>query len=202
MLVSFIVLYLLASIAIGLLAARRVHNTADFAVAGRTLPLAMSSSPPPSPPGSAPRRCWARRPLRQGGLGGGGRPVRRRAVPGAGGRVLRAQALRDGPLTIGDYYRRRFGRTVEVLCSPSSSQLPGLGGAQVTALGLVFNLLSSGAIPLAWGMVIGTLIVLVYTLYGGMWSVALTDFVQMIVMVVGLVLIAWFAGDWRAAPAR
>ena len=39
MLVSFIVLYLLASIAIGLFAARRVHYTADYAVAGRTLPL-------------------------------------------------------------------------------------------------------------------------------------------------------------------
>jgi Na+/proline symporter len=203
MLVSFIVLYLLASIAIGLLAARRVHNTADYAVAGRTLPLAVSS-PPPSPPGSAPRRCWARRRASSRRAGRhGGRPVRRRAVPGAGGRVLRAQALRDGHLTIGDYYRRRFGRTVEVLCSAIIifSYL-GWVGAQVTALGLVFNLLSSGAIPLAWGMVIGTLIVLVYTLYGGMWSVALTDFVQMIVITVGLVLIAWFAGDWRAAPAR
>ena len=39
MLVTFIVLYLLASVVIGLLAARRVHNTADYAVAGRSLPL-------------------------------------------------------------------------------------------------------------------------------------------------------------------
>ena len=41
MLVTFIVLYLLVSVAIGLLAARRVHNTADSAVAGRSLPLAV-----------------------------------------------------------------------------------------------------------------------------------------------------------------
>ena len=41
MLVTFIVLYLLVSVAIGLLAARRVHNTADYAVAGRSLPLAV-----------------------------------------------------------------------------------------------------------------------------------------------------------------
>ena len=34
-----------------------------------------------------------------------------------------------------------------------------------------------------------------YTLYGGMWSVALTDFVQMIVIVLGLVAIAWRASD-------
>ena len=66
-------------------------------------------------------------------------------------------------------------------------------GAQITALGLVFNLLSQGAISLAWGMTIGTLAVLVYTLYGGMWSVAMTDFVQMIVITLGLLAIAWFA---------
>ena len=36
---------------------------------------------------------------------------------------------------------------------------------------------------------------LVYTLFGGMWSVALTDFIQMIVLVIGLSVIAVFAGD-------
>ncbi len=41
MLLSFIVLYLLVSIGVGLYAATRVHNTADYAVAGRSLPLAV-----------------------------------------------------------------------------------------------------------------------------------------------------------------
>ena len=41
MLLTFIALYLLASVAIGLYAARRVKNTADFAVAGRHLPMYM-----------------------------------------------------------------------------------------------------------------------------------------------------------------
>ena len=39
MLIWFVALYLLASIAIGLFAATRVHNAKDFAVAGRSLPL-------------------------------------------------------------------------------------------------------------------------------------------------------------------
>jgi len=39
MLVWFVVLYLMVSIGIGLFAATRVHNTKDFAVAGRHLPL-------------------------------------------------------------------------------------------------------------------------------------------------------------------
>ena len=39
MLIAFVVLYLLASVAIGLFAAKRVKNTADYAVAGRSLAL-------------------------------------------------------------------------------------------------------------------------------------------------------------------
>ena len=68
-------------------------------------------------------------------------------------------------ITIGDYYRQRYGRVVEVLCSLIIifSYL-GWVGAQITALGLVFNLLSQGAVSLTMGMVIGTLVVLVYTL--------------------------------------
>ena len=41
MLMTFIVLYLLVSLGIGLYAAKRVKNTADYAVAGRSLPLAV-----------------------------------------------------------------------------------------------------------------------------------------------------------------
>ena len=56
MLVTFIVLYLLASIAIGLYAATRVHNTADYAVAGRSLPLAVVLTASPAIAEAAPKR--------------------------------------------------------------------------------------------------------------------------------------------------
>ena len=67
--------------------------------------------------------------------------------------------------------------------------------AQVTALGLVFNVLSAGTISVSLGMVIGTVSILAYTLFGGMWAVAVTDFMQMIILVVGLTTIAVFAGN-------
>jgi SSS family transporter len=106
-------------------------------------------------------------------------------------------------ITLGDYYRQRFGRLIEVLCSIMiiASYL-GWVGAQVTALGLVFHLLAPATISVAAGMVIGTLVVLVYTLFGGMWSVALTDFMQMIVIAIGLLLIAWFAADLAGGAGR
>ena len=39
MLLWFVIAYLMVSVGIGLWAATRVHNTKDFAVAGRSLPL-------------------------------------------------------------------------------------------------------------------------------------------------------------------
>jgi Na+/proline symporter len=44
-------------------------------------------------------------------------------------------------------------------------------------------------------MVIGVVSILAYTLFGGMWSVAITDFIQMIILVVGLSILAVFAAD-------
>ncbi len=197
MLVTFIVLYLLASIAIGLYAATRVKNTADYAVAGRSLPLAVVIATTFATWFGSETVLGVPAKFVGSNLGG--------IVEdpfGAGmclvlvGLFFARKLYLRNIITIGDYYRQRYGSLIEVLCSLIIifSYL-GWVGAQVTALGLVFNLLSQGAISLAWGMVIGTLVVLVYTLYGGMWSVALTDFVQMIVITLGLLAIAWYAAD-------
>jgi len=204
MLVTFIVLYLLVSIAIGLLAARRVRNTADYAVAGRSLPLAVVIATTFATWFGAETVLGAPAQFVKEGLHG--------TVEdpfGAGlclvlvGLFFARKLYAMNIITIGDYYRRRFGRVVEVLCS-SIIILSYLGwvAAQITALGLVFSILSGGAIALSWGMVIGTAVVLIYTLYGGMWSVALTDFVQMIVIVAGLLAIAWYAADIAGGAGR
>jgi Na+/proline symporter len=105
-------------------------------------------------------------------------------------------------LTLGDFYRQRFGHKVEVIAGIAIA-LSYLGwvSAQVTALGLVFNVLSDGQITQAQGILIGAAIVLMYTLYGGMWSVALTTFVQMIVIVIGLIYISTLLADMTGGVA-
>jgi Na+/proline symporter len=45
------------------------------------------------------------------------------------------------------------------------------------------------------GMIVGTLAVLVYVVIGGFLAVAWTDFIQMIVLVIGLSVIAFFSAD-------
>jgi len=61
MLVTFVVAYLLVTIAIGLLAARRVHGAKDYLVAGRSLPLYMNVATV-LPPGLAQKRSCRSRP--------------------------------------------------------------------------------------------------------------------------------------------
>ncbi len=197
MLLTLVILYLLVTIAIGLWAAKRVKNTADFAIAGRHLPLVMIVTTTFATWFGSETVLGIPAKFVQTGLNG--------VVEdpfGAGsclilvGLFFAAKLYRMTLLTISDYYRERYGRVVEVACS-FIIILSYLGwvSAQVTALGLVFNLLSAGTISIPVGMVIGTASILAYTLFGGMWSVAVTDFIQMIILVVGLSIIAWFAAD-------
>ena len=195
MLLTLVFFYLLVTIAIGLWAAKRVKNTADFAIAGRHLPLVMIVT--------TTFATWFGSETVLGipakFIGGGLNGIVEDPF-GAGtclilvGLFFAAKLYKMTLLTISDYYRERYGRTVEVVCSLIII-LSYLGwvSAQVTALGLVFNLLSAGAISIPAGMLLGTASILAYTLFGGMWSVAVTDFIQMIILVVGLSIIAFFA---------
>ncbi len=56
MLIWFVIIYWVVSVGIGLWAALRVKNTADFAAAGIAF-LCPSSPLQSSPPGLAPKRC-------------------------------------------------------------------------------------------------------------------------------------------------
>ncbi len=196
MLLTLVIAYLLVTIAIGLVAAKRVKSSADFAIAGRHLPLAMIVTTTFATWFGSETVLGIPAKFVNSGLNG--------VVEdpfGAGsclilvGLFFAGKLYRMNLLTISDYYRERYGRSVEVICSIiiMVSYL-GWVSAQVTALGLVFNLLSDGAISMPLGMTIGVVSVLAYTLFGGMWSVAITDFMQMIILVVGLTTLAVFAG--------
>ena len=197
MLLTLVIAYLLVTIAIGLLAAKRVKSSADFAIAGRHLPLAMIVTTTFATWFGSETVLGIPAKFVNSGLNG--------VVEdpfGAGsclilvGLFFAGKLYRMNLLTISDYYRERYGRSVEVICSIiiMVSYL-GWVSAQVTALGLVFNLLSDGVISMPLGMTIGVVSVLAYTLFGGMWSVAITDFMQMIILVVGLATLAVFAGN-------
>ena len=197
MLLTLVIVYLLVTIGIGLYAGRRVKTTSDFAIAGRHLPLVMIVTTTFATWFGSETVLGIPAKFVNNGLNG--------VVEdpfGAGtclvlvGLFFAGKLYKMTLLTISDYYRERFGRSVEIVCS-LIIMLSYLGwvSAQVTALGLVFNLLSANAISIPAGMAIGVVSILAYTLFGGMWSVAVTDFIQMIILVVGLAILAVFAGN-------
>src|SRR3989304_373369 len=192
MLIWFVILYLLLSVGIGLYASTRVHNSRDFVVAGRNLPLPIVTATVFATWFGAETVLGISAAFVKEGLGG---VV---AYPFGASMCLILAGLFFAPLlyrmnllTIGDYYRARYNRTVELIMT-ICIMISYLGwvSAQVTALGLVFNVASGGAGTRQTGMFIGTAIVLAYTMFGGMWSVALLDFVQMTVIMAGMLLIA------------
>ena len=196
-LIGFVMLYMLLTIAIGIYAALRVNNTNDYALAGRSLPLPMVVT--------ATFATWFGS---ETILGLPGRFIESgidgviEEPFGSGmalilvGMFFAQKLYKLNILTIGDYYRQRYGRTIEVLCT-IFIVLSYLGwvAAQVAALGLVINLITEGMVSVSAGMAIGTLVVLIYTMFGGMWSVAITDFFQMIIIICGLAIILFFASD-------
>jgi len=192
-LVTFVILYLIISVAIGLYAARMVHNSADYANAGRSLPLYIVIATVFATWFGSETVLGIPAKFASEGLRGVVEdPFGASLCLIFVGLFLARKLYRLNLLTIGDYYRFRYNKVVEVIVSLCIviSYL-GWVSAQITALGLVFNILSQGAISMPMGMVMGATIVLMYTLFGGMWSVALTDFFQMTIIVIGLLYITY-----------
>lgn len=191
MLLWFVIAYWIVSVGIGLYAATRVRNTKDFVVAGRHLPFhIVTATVFATWFGSETVLGIPATFLKQNLNGVVADPFGSSLCLILVGLFFAAPLYRMNLLTIGDFYKKRFGRTVEVMTT-LAIVLSYLGwvGAQINALGLVFNVVSHGTITKLAGMWIGSATILVYTLFGGMWAVAITDFLQMIIIVLGMLYI-------------
>src|SRR3954466_4736854 len=204
MLIAFVGLCLAVTIGIGLWAAKRVHSSKDYVVAGRSLPLYMNTATVFATWFGAETVLSVSAEFAKSGLGG------IIADPFGSSFCLVIVALffarafyRMDLLTIGDFYRKRYGRSMEFGTSViiSISYL-GWTAAQMTALGLAFSTLSGGALSLEAGIVLGAVVVLGYTIWGGMWSVALTDLFQSVMIIAGVGIIAWVVGEMAGGAGK
>ncbi|MEO0316635.1 MAG: hypothetical protein RL404_312 [Pseudomonadota bacterium] len=189
----FVILYWVISVGIGLYAARYVNSSSDFALAGRSLPMYVVTATVFATWFGSETVLGIPATFLKEGLGGVvSDPFGSSLCLIFVGLFFARKLYRMNLLTIGDFYKQRYGRAVEVLVTLCIviSYL-GWVAAQIKALGLVFSVVSGGYITPEAGMLIGAGSVLIYTLMGGMWSVAITDFLQMIIIVVGMLYIGW-----------
>jgi solute:Na+ symporter, SSS family len=203
-LIIFVAFYLAVTIAIGLVAARRVQNSADYMVAGRSLPLYMNMATVFATWFGAETVLSVSATFAKDGLGGiPGDPFGASVCLVLAALLFAKLFYRMNLMTIGDFYKQRYGKGVEVITSFAivASYL-GWTSAQMTALGLVIHVLSGGAVALNTAILMGAAVVLVYTIFGGMWSVAFTDLFQTVVIIIGLSLVAWLVSDMAGGTKK
>jgi Na+/proline symporter len=197
MLLTFVALYLLASIGVGLFAGMRVHNSKDFAVAGRHLPLPVVTATVFATWFGAEAIFGVSATFATEGLRGVvADPFGASMCLVLAGVFFARYLYRLNILTLGDFFRLRYGRGIEVLTTLAiMASYLGWVSAQVKALGLIIYVVTEGAVSQETGMLLGTLVVLTYTTLGGMMSVAILDFVQMGIILGGMLFIAWLVSE-------
>lgn len=184
--VFFILLYSFLTIGIAFYASRKVHTAKDFILAGRSLPIPISTF--------ALFATW----FGSETILGASSEMAEKGFPGVIqepfgaalclfllGVFFARPLYRMNILTLGDFFRIRYGRTMEIV-SGICLVLSYIGwiAAQMVALGIIINAVLG--ISIFYGIIAGSFLVVFYTYLGGMWSVSLTDFVQTIMILVGL----------------
>jgi len=182
-------IYLLAMIVIGVAVARRAGTQDDFIVAGGKLPLWIC----------VPTiiATWFGGGIMLGAAGTGYQGGFLASISSPFGssltmiligfffvRTLRRMKL----LTVGDFFESRFGRLAAVIASAALLlAIIGWIGGLMVAFGYIFQTMTS--VPMEIGILAGGVIVIGYTAIGGMWAVALTDVVQIVIITIGLLVL-------------
>lgn len=191
MLIACVILYMAATVAVGLYASKNVKGSADFMVAGRSLPFYMNFACVFATWFGAETALSVSSNFAASGLNHvSGDPFGASLCLVLVAFFFARTFYRLNLLTIGDYYHLRYGKFVEVITSLGiASSYLGWTSAQLSALGLVIDILFP-QLTLTQSIVIGAAIVTLYTLSGGMWSIALTDVLQTAAIVIGLLIVA------------
>ncbi len=184
-----IIVYMIGMYAIGIFAKGKVENEEDYLVAGRRLPFSLATLTLLATWFGAETLLTTPGEVVEDGL-----RVTALDPIGVGlclviaGIFIAGPMWRMGLLTFGDFFRVKFGRAAELLASlilvPSYF---GWVAAQFLALAEVMHLFFGW--EYSWGLVVIAVVGTGYTLLGGMWSVTLTDAVQMAFIFFGLLVL-------------
>jgi solute:Na+ symporter, SSS family len=185
-----IIVYLIVTVVIGYWASRKVKTSSDFMLAGRSLPLLLSSSALFATWFGSETVFGASSEFLKGGLYSVIEdPFGAALCLVLFGLFFARKLYSMNLLTLGDFFKVRFGKRTELAASvfivPS---YVGYIAAQLLAMGLILNVVTGMAV---WqGVIISALVVTFYTYIGGMWAISITDFIQSVIIIGGLLVLA------------
>ncbi len=184
-----VLVYVLLQFAIGVWVSRQIATERDYINAGRRLGLLIASF--------SVFATWFGAEVIVGAAGA----VYTKGLPGATldpfgyavaliivGLTIAAPLWKRGYVTFADFFRDRYSVSVERLAVVLI--LPGpliWGAAQIRAFGQVMG--SVADVSLVTGIIIATVFVIAYTVLGGLLADALTDFIQAVAVILGLVVL-------------
>lgn len=191
MVILFIIIFVVVNLYVGLIAARLVRTPEDYLLAGRRLPFALVTATLFATWFGSETILGASSEFVQGGL----LAVIRDPFGAAlclllVGMIYARPLYKLNLLTLGDFFNVRYNRLTEKLASVMII-LPYLSwiAAQYVAFGIILQSLTG--LPDYLGFIAAGLVVTIYTFIGGMWSVSVTDFLQTIFILLGLVALTF-----------
>lgn len=184
--------YVVFLLVVSVVASKKVTSEEDYAVAGRRLPLVLAWGTLMATWFGAATMFGACGSARNVGLSGPLTldPIGCSAALVFAGLFFAKPIWRMKLLTMGDFFRQKYGPRAEILAS--SIQVPSYFGwiaLQYTALGGILSFYFE--MSLTQGILVAAAVTLLYTMIGGMWSVTLTDSLQIVIALVGLLTLAY-----------
>ncbi len=199
--IGAIIIFFVIRILVGYFASKKVKNAVDYVVAGRRLPIYLTGASIMATWFAAETLMGASSTAYQWGFQG--------VVFDPFGSVLCLllsgfffiRVMRRAKyMTAIDFFEKRFGKGMS-LAGAITQVIAYFGwtAAQIVAGGAIVHALLGW--PLWVGMVFVTIIVIFYTMMGGMWADTLLDFIQMFFTAGGILVIFWVVmkqvGGWE-----
>jgi SSS family transporter len=198
-----IVAYILVQLAIGIYFSRKIRSEADYLLAGRQLGPLMAGLSVFATWFGAETCIGAAGSVYEMGLAGATiDPFGYTACLVVMGAVFAIPLWRRHLTTLADLFRQRYSPAIEnlavILIAPTSVMW---AAAQIRAFGQVLSAVSGFEVEIM--IAAASLVVIIYTMYGGLMADVITDSVQGVALIIGLMLLFGLVieatGGWQEA---
>ncbi len=200
-----VVLYLLVMLFIGWYSSKKITSNTDFMVAGRRLgPFLMAGTLAATEIGGGSSLGVVQQGMQNHGISSAWYII----TMGFAFVILTflAPKFRAATVkTVPEYFRRRYGKsaglvTAIIMLLP----LVGLTAGQFIASSVILSTMLG--ISYKTAVIIVAVVVTIYSIMGGLWSVTLTDFIQVFLIIIGMIIAVPFAmnmaGGWGNVVAN